>query len=193
MSEKTHAQEFISHLENLDESLKSGTVATIVEINGERYPKLSSTTFATCICEFTQEEIILKHRELSSFMIEKGIKTIKTITYKDISSVELGILRKLNTVFGGFPATFLKLFIEIKQKDNTIYSFECSDFEQLPIIFNTLKSNNVTILDPLSLNKLYNEKPVDEVTKYLHENYEEIVKDIDSDRYTENLSFVKRY
>jgi hypothetical protein len=192
MSEKTHAQKFISHLKNLDEALKDGTVETIIEINGERYPNPSSTTSAPCICEFTQEEIFLKHRELSSFLIEKSVKTIKTISYEDISSVELGIIRKLNLVFNGFPTTYLKLYIEIKQKDNTTYSFECPDFEQVPKIFGFFKSNNVPIKDPQCLDKLYNEKTINEVTKYLLDNYEEIVKDLDSDRYNKKLFFIKR-
>lgn len=178
MSNKTTTQKFIDYFQNLDEALKYDKVQCIIKIGDNFFPKSISTTMAPCLCEFTKENIIFNSCNTGIPFWKNTIKLIKKVSYTDISRINLSITRRLNAVLGIFPTYFLNLQIDILLNNKDQFSLECNTFEQVPELLKILNMNKVEVIDKFNLHDLYKSKTHDEVSEYLHTNYEDIIENI---------------
>lgn len=139
--------EFVSHGKNR-------VLPVIVEVYGKKYPHYASKLYPICYTSFSDLGILFTPCGLFR---RKKKRSIRTIRYKEIISVEFNVQR-VPTVFLYLLGSSLHLNIIIQLKDNTTLHLESEDISLFPELIQLLKKHKVVTKDPLKLKKILEEQ-----------------------------------
>ncbi|HEO8422399.1 hypothetical protein [Niallia sp. FSL W8-0635] len=139
--------EFVSHGKNR-------VLPVIIEVYGKKYPHYASKLYPICYTSFSDLGILFTPCGLFR---KKKKKSIRTVRYKEIISVEFNVQR-VPTVFLYLLGSSLHLNIIIHLKDHSSLHLESEDISLFPDLVQLLKKHKVGIKDPLKLQKILKEQ-----------------------------------
>ena len=148
---------------------KDRNLPTIVEVYERKYPSYSSKFHPICYTSFNDLAVIFTL--CSTFMKKKKKKILHSIRYKEISSVELFIVR-VPTVYLYLLGTSLHLQLIIRLKNKETLQLECEDISCLPMLLMLLKKKKIHIIDQMELqNLLYQHQTMENFYTYVDKNF----------------------
>ncbi|QQZ08458.1 hypothetical protein [Heyndrickxia vini] len=148
------------NLIEFNEFAKDRILQAVITVEGKKFP-LSPIKYPP-LCYLYLDDLSIKIKENSSFLLITKKKLVGEIKYKDIQSVKVSAVHKLsNFVSFAVGKVLFPEFVFIL-KDGNVFHFDCESINVIPGVIRQLTKKKVKIYDPLEIVDKFNKGFTDE-------------------------------